>query len=177
MTRLCPSFKGCALLPFLFLYCACFMGSYCVGQSHRFLLTSWGSSHVSFPYYFSIGHSEHHSVHLSIVNSSQCDLWGKSGKISLYLFIASFFFFFGQHLCHMEVPKSDLQLLVYATAIATRDPSHVCDLHHSSQQRWILNPLSGARIKPASSWILVKFVTAEPQQELPKWVFRMMILL
>ena len=25
------------------------------------------------------------------------------------------------------------------------DPSHVCELHHSSRQRWILNPLSKAR--------------------------------
>ena len=25
------------------------------------------------------------------------------------------------------------------------DPSHVCDLHHSSWQPWILNPLSDAR--------------------------------
>ena len=40
--------------------------------------------------------------------------------------------------------KSELQLLVYATA--TLDLSHVCDLHHSSGQRWILiNPLSKAR--------------------------------
>ena len=30
-------------------------------------------------------------------------------------------------------------------AIATPDPSCVCNLHHSSRQRWILNPLSGAR--------------------------------
>ena len=47
----------------------------------------------------------------------------------------------------MEAPrlgvKSELQLL--ATATATQDPSWVCYLHHSSQQRWILNPLSGAR--------------------------------
>ena len=27
----------------------------------------------------------------------------------------------------------------------TRDPSHVCDLHHSSRQLQILNPLSDAR--------------------------------
>ena len=27
----------------------------------------------------------------------------------------------------------------------TRDPSHVCNLHHSSWQRWILNSLSKAR--------------------------------
>ena len=32
--------------------------------------------------------------------------------------------------------------LFYTTAT---DPSHVCDLHHSSQQRQILNPLSEAR--------------------------------
>ena len=49
----------------------------------------------------------------------------------------------------MEVPRLgvelELQLPTYTTARATQDPSHVCDLHHSSQQRWILNPLSGAR--------------------------------
>ena len=47
----------------------------------------------------------------------------------------------------MEVPrlevKSDLQLLAYATAAG--GPSHSCDLHHSLQQCWILNPLSEAR--------------------------------
>ena len=49
----------------------------------------------------------------------------------------------------MEVPRLgvewELQLLAYATAIATQDPSHVWDLHHSSWQRRILNPLSEAR--------------------------------
>ena len=49
----------------------------------------------------------------------------------------------------MEVPRlgvePELQLLAYATAIATLDTSRVCDLHHSSQQCWILNPLSEAR--------------------------------
>ena len=47
---------------------------------------------------------------------------------------------------HMEVPRlgveSELQLPTYTTAIATWDPSHVCNMCHSSQQRWILNPLS-----------------------------------
>ena len=46
----------------------------------------------------------------------------------------------------MEVPRlgvqSEIQLPTYTTATATQDPSHVCDLHHSSQQRQILNPLS-----------------------------------
>ena len=52
---------------------------------------------------------------------------------------------------YVEVPergvKSELQLPAYATAtaIATRDPSRVCDLHHSARQHWILNPLSEAR--------------------------------
>ena len=41
--------------------------------------------------------------------------------------------------------KLELQLLAYTTAITTQDPSHICDLHHSSRQCWILNPLSEAR--------------------------------
>ena len=47
----------------------------------------------------------------------------------------------------MEVPRlgveSELQLPAYTTA--TPDPSPVCNLHHNSQQHWILNTLSGAR--------------------------------
>ena len=46
----------------------------------------------------------------------------------------------------MEIPrlrvKSELQLLAYTTDTAIQDPRHVCDLHYSSQQHWILNPLS-----------------------------------
>ena len=49
----------------------------------------------------------------------------------------------------MEVPrlevKSELELPAYTTATAMQDPSHVCSLHHSSQQHQILNPLSEAR--------------------------------
>ena len=41
--------------------------------------------------------------------------------------------------------KSELQLPAYATATVTPDPSRVCDLHPSSRQRQILNPLSEAR--------------------------------
>ena len=33
----------------------------------------------------------------------------------------------------------------YTTATAMQDPVHVCNLHHSSRQHWILNPLSKAR--------------------------------
>ena len=41
--------------------------------------------------------------------------------------------------------KLELQLLAYTTVIAMQDPSHVCDLHHSSWQCQILKPLSKAR--------------------------------
>ena len=41
-------------------------------------------------------------------------------------------------------PK-ELQLLTYTTATATSDLSCICDLHHSSWQCKILNPLSEAR--------------------------------
>ena len=69
----------------------------------------------------------------------------------------------------MEVPRlwveSELQLLTSTTATATPDRSHVCDLHHSSRQRQILNPLSKARDQTC---ILIDtgLVTAEPKQEL-----------
>ena len=83
------------------------------------------------------------------------------------LFVCSCFCFLGPHMQHMEVARlgveSELQLPAYATATAMPDPSHICDLHHSSLQRQILNTLSRARDEPASSWILVGFVTTEPQ--------------
>ena len=63
----------------------------------------------------------------------------------------------------MEVPRLgvqlELQMPAYttATAIATPDPSCVCNLHHSSGQRQILNPLSKARDQTRNlmvpSWI------------------------
>ena len=73
-----------------------------------------------------------------------------------------FFYFLGLHLRHMEVPRpraeSELQQPAYTTTTATPDPSRVCNLHHSSQQRWILNPLLEARdqthILMDTSWVL-----------------------
>jgi len=80
-------------------------------------------------------------------------------SILFYYFI---FIFLGLQSEHMEVPrlevKSELQLPADATAIAMQAPSHVCDLHRSSQQCWILYPLSGARdyfthILMDTSWV------------------------
>ena len=77
------------------------------------------------------------------------------------------FVFLGPHPQHMELPrlgvKSELQLPAYATATATRELSHVCDLHHSSPQCQILTPLR-PRIQPATSWFLVGFVSTAPRR-------------
>ena len=63
-------------------------------------------------------------------------------------FCCTFFFFFSGP-WHLEIPglgvKSELQLPAYTTATATQDLSHVCDVHGSLQQPWILNPLSEAK--------------------------------
>ena len=43
----------------------------------------------------------------------------------------------------------------------SEDPSHACDLHHSSRQPWILNPLREARDQTRNLmvpiWILIHF--------------------
>ena len=71
------------------------------------------------------------------------------------------FFFLGLHPWHMEVPrlgvKLELHLLASTTATAMQDPSCIFDLHYSSWQYQILNPLSEARTEPATSWFLVEF--------------------
>ena len=72
-----------------------------------------------------------------------------SGYILGYLFIFWGGVFLGPNPWHMEVPrlgvKLELLLLACATATATPDPSCICSLHHSSQQHWMLKPLSKAR--------------------------------
>ena len=70
-------------------------------------------------------------------------------KCSFYLilFLSPFFYFYflflGLHSWHMEVSrlgvKFEKQQQACATAIATPDPSCICDLHRSSPQHWILS--------------------------------------
>ena len=66
-----------------------------------------------------------------------------------YFIFKIFFVFLGPNPRHVEVPrlgvKSELLLLAYTTATATSDLSLACDLHRSSRQRGILNPLSKGR--------------------------------
>ena len=60
-----------------------------------------------------------------------------------------YFVFLGPHPWHVEVPRlgveSESQLPAYARATAMPDLSRVFDLHHSSHQCRILNPLNKAR--------------------------------
>ena len=77
--------------------------------------------------------------------------------LSNYYFLLIFFiliitiiiFFLGPHLGHIEVSglevKLELQLPAYGTATATQDPSQVWDLHDSSWQHRVPNPLGEAR--------------------------------
>ena len=57
--------------------------------------------------------------------------------------------FLGLYLRHIEVPRQgvelELQLPAYALAMATWGISCVDDLHHSSWEHGILNPLSETR--------------------------------
>ena len=79
-----------------------------------------------------------------------------------YLPTYFFFVFLGPHPRHKEVPrlgvKSELQLPVYTTTTAMQDPNHIFDLHHSSWQHQILNPLSEVKdqthILMDTSWVL-----------------------
>ena len=74
------------------------------------------------------------------------------------------------HPHQMEVPRLGLELELqrpdYATAIATRDLSCICNLYHSLQKQGILSPLSEARDQTRILMDTSQFVTAEPCQEL-----------
>ena len=97
----------------------------------------------------------HSTNSLSPVNTSitysiaQVGNFSHSAKFSQFYFEMLLFFFLGPDPWHMEFPRlvveSQLQLPTYAKATASWDPSLVCDLHHSSWPRQILNPLIEAR--------------------------------
>ena len=57
----------------------------------------------------------------------------------------------------MEVPRVGVELELEQRATATQDASHVCVLHHSSQEHQILNPQNGARdqthVLMDTSWV------------------------
>ena len=101
---------------------------------------------------------------------------GISGKVFCFLF---FFHVLGLYLWHMEIPRlgveSELHLPAYATAMW--DTSQIFDLHHSSRQHRIPDHWVGPEIKPASSWILFRLVSAEPWLELPRFSLLIQLML
>ena len=89
--------------------------------------------------------------------------------IYMCIYIAIYILLFMATSWHMECSRlgveSELQLLAYTTATATQHPSNTTD---SSQQCQILNLLNEARDWTHTLWLLVGFVSAAPQWELPE---------
>ena len=93
----------------------------------------------------------HHEEFLcfSPLSTKNFHMWATSSCFKISLSLSLSCFFLELHLWHMEVLRLgielEMQLQAYATGTATQDPSHICDLHHCSQQYQILKPLSKAR--------------------------------
>ena len=92
----------------------------------------------------------------------------------------NFFFFWsfvfsGRYMRHMEVPRLgvelELQLPAYPPATATPDPSHVCNLHHSSQRARFSTHWARTGIKPVSPRTLVRFVNQWAMTGIPVTLF------
>ena len=92
-----------------------------------------------------------------------------------FLFCFNFlsFFFLGPHLWHIEVPRpgveSELQPTPQPQQRQTQAASATYTTAHGNTKS--LTHWARPGIEPASSWILVGFVTAEPWQELPIRIF------
>ena len=117
------------------------------------------------------------NINLTIKEQKFQELQERLKMVFIYLFI---YLFLGSHPQHMEVlslgVQTELQLPDYITATAAPDPSHICGLHHSSQQCGIRNALSRARdqtliftdtssvhfccatMETASKWYLIKCI-------------------
>ena len=74
--------------------------------------------------------------------SLECKDYGSTFKICLFRAVPVAH---GGSQARGQIRPTVLQLPAYTTATATRDPSLACDLHHSSQQRQIPDPLSEVR--------------------------------
>ena len=87
-------------------------------------------------------------LHLGIVDLDYWVLW-YLGQVYHLCFFFVVVVYLELHPQHMKVPRLGVelapQLPAYTTTTATWDLNRVCDLHHSSRQRRILNPLSEAR--------------------------------
>ena len=88
-------------------------------------------------------------ISLYIVSNSGFDILIYRSLFYHFLRFVCLFAFLMLDPPHMGIPtlgvELKLQLLAYTTAPATRDLCLVSDLHHSSRQRQIANPLIEAR--------------------------------
>ena len=66
------------------------------------------------------------------------------------------FFFLGQHLWHMEIPRLGVATALAIATATILNPSWMCHLHHSSWKHQILNSLSKAR-----NWTLIFMDTSQ----------------
>ena len=98
---------------------------------------------------------------------------GNIFSFCLSFFLSFFFFFF--FLVFLEPHlwlRGQIGAMVagYTIATAMWDPSGVCDLHHSSQQHQILNPLIEAKDQTCSlmdtSWVFYHWATMGTPQNL-----------
>ena len=132
------------------------------------LLVGWRPFHFYVLSYEVLAYSFAYFIGLS--SRHLCLFFFFSLSFFLPSFLSFFFCFLGPYLWHMEIPrlwlKSELQLPACATATATRDPSHICDLHHSSQQHCSLTHRARSGTKPTTSWFLVGFISTAPRRGL-----------
>ena len=100
--------------------------------------------------------------------------WRSYNFVLLFQECFVFFFFSGPHPCHMEVPglgvELGLQLLAYATATATLDPSSATytTAHGDAGP---LTHWARPGIKPTSSWMLIRFVNCWATMGIPSKMF------
>ena len=95
----------------------------------------------------------------------------KEGGFSFFFF---FFVFLGPHPQHMDSRlgvQSELQPLAFTTATAMRDPSRICNLHSSSWQRRILNPMSKARDRTCHLMVPSRVCFHCAMTGTPRWFF------
>ena len=130
-------------------------------QSSGMYMFHLGLGHLSVSWsHFSCIHTSVISEYKFALQAINCifQSWGFPFHLFMYLCI---FKFLGPNPWHMEVPrlgvKSELQLPAYAKAT---------DSNAGSLTHWVR-----PGIKPASSWILVGFITTETRWELPSLEF------